>query len=93
MAGDGRGDVDGDNEVAMNDAVSLFNWLFLGGRKPRCLEAADINGSGDINLADGVYELQWEFLGSPPPPPPFPDCGPDPARLGCEEPTCPQPQT
>ena len=86
-----RGDVNGQDGVSMADAIYEFNWLFMGGPKPPCLEAADINGSGEINIADPIYELQWEFLGAPPPPSPFPECGPDPARLGCEEPTCPQP--
>lgn len=86
-----RGDVNGDEDVSMSDAVALLNWLFLGGKQPGCDEQADINGSGEISLADAVYELQWEFAGGAPPPAPFPDCGPDSANLGCEEPSCPQP--
>ena len=86
-----RGDAQGDGEVTMTDAIFVLNWLFLGGRRPPCMEQADINGSRDVNLADGVYELQWEFIGGPPPPPPFPGCGPHRAPLGCEQPTCPQP--
>ena len=86
-----RGDVNGDEEVGMSDAVTLLNWLFLGGKTPGCAEQADINGSGEISLADAVYELQWEFAGGTPPPDPFPECGPDTATLGCEEPSCPQP--
>lgn len=86
-----RGDVNGDEVVAMSDAVALLNWLFLGGKTPGCAEQADINGNGEISLADAVYELQGEFAGGAPPPSPFPECGPDPAALGCEEPSCPQP--
>jgi hypothetical protein len=86
-----RGDVTGDLEVTMTDAIRILNWLFLGGRRPTCLESADVNGSREINIADPVYELQWEFSGGPRPPAPFPDCGEDDAPLGCEEPTCPQP--
>jgi hypothetical protein len=75
----------------MTDAIFIFNWLFLGGRRPPCMEQADINASGDVNLADGIYELQWQFIGGPEPPPPFPGCGPHRVPLGCEQPTCPQP--
>jgi len=86
-----RADANGDEAVDMSDALFILNWLFLGGPEPGCLEQADVNASGDVNLADAVFELQWEFSGGPPPPPPFPECGPDPAALGCVDPACPQP--
>ena len=30
----------------MTDAIFVLNWLFLGGRRPPCMEQADINGNG-----------------------------------------------
>jgi hypothetical protein len=87
-----RGDANGDNSVGMADAQTILSYLFVGGEAPDCLESADSNGSKEINIADGVYLLQWEFLGGPQPPAPFPRCDFRELCIGCENPTCPQPE-
>jgi hypothetical protein len=73
-----RGDSDSSGSADISDAVSILTYLFLGGRTPDCLRAADIDGSEAIEITDPVYLLGYLFLGSSPPPQPFPDCGRDP---------------
>jgi hypothetical protein len=81
-----RADSNGDGKVNISDPSFTLNWLFLGGRKPGCLEAANANGSAQVNIADPIYTLNDLFGDGPPPPPPFPTCGVAPAPLGCERP-------
>jgi len=83
-----RGDVDQGGEVDISDGVAVFDYLFLGGDEPPCLDAVDSNDDGQIDLADGIYILNFLFLGGPIPPLPSPGgpCGgPDPTAdaLGC----------
>ncbi|MEM7230781.1 MAG: CotH kinase family protein [Planctomycetota bacterium] len=80
-----RGDCDGDGNHTITDAVCGLNWLFRGGRQPGCLDAVDSNDSGGVDISDAVYLLNWLFLGGEAPPPPHPDCGPDPSedKLEC----------
>jgi hypothetical protein len=89
-----RGDCDGDGEVrgVVTDAVYLLNFNFLGGTIPGCLAACDANGDGQVLgvVTDAVYLLTFNFLGGPPPPAPFPECGPGTeadTALGCETPS------
>ena len=79
-----RGDANADGSVNVADAVFIFNWLFLGGDRPTCLDAADTDdvagGGSDHNLTDGQYLLLWLFQGGPRPPSPGPvSCGTDPS--------------
>jgi hypothetical protein len=67
-----RGDTDGDAAVNMTDAVATFNYLFLGGVRPHCLDAADADDDGAINLTDGIFALEFLFLGGRRLPAPFP---------------------
>jgi hypothetical protein len=80
-----RGDANADGSADISDAVTVLSWLFMGGKEPGCLEAADINRSGAVNIADPVYLLNFKFLGGPAPPHPYPDCGRAAAPLGCKE--------
>ena len=86
-----RGDVNEDGGTNLADAVATFNFLFLGGDEPPCLDAADTNDADDaLNLTDGVYLLNFLFLGGDAPPAPGPfDCGPEgdgsPISFGCDE--------
>ena len=73
-----RGEVNEDERVDLSDAIAILGWLFLGGRVPRCEDAADTNDSGRVDLSDGVYLLGHLFLGGPEPPAPFSDPGLDP---------------
>jgi hypothetical protein len=80
-----RGDVDQTLELDITDAIDIFGYLFLGTFEPACLEAADANDSGEVDISDGIFLLDFLFSGGRAPPPPFPDCGFDPAgnALGC----------
>ena len=74
-----RGEVNGDANVDLSDAVAIFRDLFLGGIAPApCRDALDCNDSGNIDLTDGIYLLNGLFQGGPPPPAPFPEPGMDP---------------
>jgi hypothetical protein len=86
-----RGDTTGEGTLNITDGVAIFNWLFLGGPTPPCLESANANDSPAINITTGVYLLNFLFLGGPAPPPPGPPpaaCAADPLAsptdLGCE---------
>jgi hypothetical protein len=83
-----RGEANDDGKVDISDAVHVLNWLFLGEAEPGCLAAADVHGDKTVNISDPVYLLSHLFLGGPPPPAPFPECGPlDPpaeGSLGCK---------
>ncbi len=85
-----RGDANADGGTNLADAVATFNFLFLGGDEPPCLDAADTNDADDaLNLTDGVYLLNFLFLGGDAPPDPGPfECGPEgdgsPVSFGCE---------
>ncbi len=86
-----RGDANGDGATNLADAVATFNFLFLGGDEPPCLDAADANDVDNaLNLTDGVFLLNFLFLGGDPiaDPGPF-DCGPEPDgspfTFGCDQ--------
>jgi hypothetical protein len=83
-----RGDCNEDGTVDISDAVCILGWLFLGGSTPGCLAAANANGDDAVNISDPLWILQHLFSGGPPPPAPFPRCGPDPTADGLE---CAQP--
>jgi hypothetical protein len=72
--------------VDLSNAVLVLGFLFLGGRSPACLEAADVHDSGMADLSDVVYLLNHLFLGGAAPPPPFVEQGIDTTAdlLSCE---------
>jgi hypothetical protein len=81
-----RGEVNGDGNVDLSDAVAVLGYLFLGSEEPGCLKSADTNDTGALDLTDPVYLLGFLFLGGPSPPGPHPECGVDRTKddLGCE---------
>jgi len=87
-----RGDCNGGGDLsdAVTDAVHLLAFLFVGGVEPQCLDACDANDDGSTDLSDALYRLSFSFNGGPAPPPPFPECGPDPTSdaLACALPPC-----
>jgi hypothetical protein len=87
-----RGDANADGSTDLGDPVFILNWQFRGGATPDCLDAADVNDDGMTDISDAIWSLSYQFLGGPPPPAPFPSCGPDPTpdTLGCASyPHCP----
>ena len=91
-----RGDVNVDGKIDVADAISVLSYLFGGGAAPSCLDAADANDDGGLNVADAISVLGHLFANTGPLPPPFAECGPDPATegnvLGCEAFTWCEPQ-
>jgi len=86
-----RGDSNDDGKVDISDGVRILNFLFLGGPKPTCLEAANANDDAVLNISDAVYLFQALFTGGPKPPAPGAppaECGADPvispSALGCK---------
>ncbi|MHC4629806.1 MAG: DUF7901 domain-containing protein [Planctomycetota bacterium] len=82
-----RGDANQDYQVDETDAYFIMDYLFVGGPSPECMDAADADDSGTVDRADVTLILNYKFLGTAPPPPPFPDCGPDPTddSLTCDK--------
>jgi hypothetical protein len=70
----------------ISDAIFILQWLFVGGREPLCLDAADVNDDGTVDISDGIALLSFLFAGGTMPGSPFPDAGPDPTPdgLGCD---------
>jgi len=91
-----RANADSSTALDISDPVFLLTYLFLGGGRPACLDAADADDSGTIDLTDAVFSLNFQFLAGPTPPDPGPNaCGIDPTPdadgtdLGCVTPQCP----
>lgn len=81
-----RGDSNRDGELDLSDAVYSLDFLFTGGPRPLCMDAADSNDDGKVDISDPIYALSHLFLGGPALPQPFPDPGRDPTPddpLGC----------
>ncbi|MEM7231388.1 MAG: hypothetical protein AAF517_04405 [Planctomycetota bacterium] len=83
-----RGDSNGSGDFDITDAITVLNFLFIGGSRPPCFAAADLNGNQQVDLSDAVYALNTLFLGGPNPSAPYPNCGPNPCEgddcLDCE---------
>ena len=72
-----RGDVSGDGDVALADAINLATYLFGMGDEPGCLVASDVNDDGGAGIDDVIVLLTYLFGGGAEPPAPFPTCGED----------------
>jgi hypothetical protein len=87
-----RGDVDGDETIAMDDAMFTLKYLYIpGSPSPACTDAADTDDNGDLSMHDAIYLLRYIYVpDSPEPTFPFPACGYDPTwdGLGCFESLC-----
>lgn len=88
-----RGDVNGDGQFDISDAIGNLRCLFLGESCTSCRDATDTNDDGQVDVSDTIYLLRWRFLDGTPPPLPFGRCGIDrtPDALGiCSYPLCEQ---
>ncbi|MBI4605300.1 MAG: hypothetical protein HY721_25330, partial [Planctomycetes bacterium] len=72
-----RGDANGDRTVSISDAYFILSYSFLGGYAPECILATDADNNGAMQLTDAFRILTFLFWGDVPPPPPFPNPGPD----------------
>ncbi len=81
-----RSDANGDGTLNLADPISILLYI-VGEQELTCHDAADANDDGSINVVDAVYLLGYLFGSTDPPPPPYPNCGPDPTAddLGCEQ--------
>ena len=73
-----RGDADGNKVLDITDAIRILNFLFLGGRAPTCMDAADFTDTGKVDISQAVSLLNYLYQGGPPPAVPFPNEGMDP---------------
>jgi len=83
-----RGDANADSVLDLSDAVSILSYLFSGGEKPYCLDAADTNDDGDLDLSDSVSLLTYLFAGGGAPSYPgtlIPGSDPTSDALYCQE--------
>jgi PKD repeat protein len=74
-----RGDIDGNGEVDITDAIMILSYLYLGRDPPWCIDAADVNDSGAVDISDPISLLTFLFLGGRSPAVPFPFSGLDPS--------------
>jgi hypothetical protein len=89
-----RSDTNRDSLCNIADAVNLLSYLFPGSSTGTCScrDACDVNDDGMVDIGDAIYKLAFLFNGGPPPPSPYPTCGPDPTpdSLDCLSfPPCP----
>ncbi len=85
-----RGDDNRDGIMDIADPIYGLGYLF-GTDPASCLDAQDTNDDGLVDISDPIYALSYLFSNGPPPPAPFPSCGPDLAgdSLDCGEYVCP----
>ena len=90
-----RGDVDGNNNFALTDAVRILNYLFRGGALGTCPPVLNVDGSidagtpgvedlADISITDAIQLLRFVFLSGIAPAEPFTSCGASPNTLAPE---------
>ena len=78
-----RGDSNYDGSVNVADVVRLIDVIF-NGVATICDATDDANGDETRNIADPIYLLSYFFSMGPPPPLPFPLCGPNQfSTIGC----------
>jgi hypothetical protein len=71
-----RGDVDGDGDLTLADAVRMARAIALRSPLP-CADAADFSDNGFVQLGDLALLVEFLRDGSPAPPAPFPQPGVD----------------
>jgi hypothetical protein len=74
-----RGDDDGDGDITISDPILSLCAQFAD-CDLACLDASDTDDDGAITISDPIYNLAAQFADGPPPPAPFPGCGPDPTE-------------
>ena len=62
-----RGQVAGNANLGITDALVILGYLFLDAAAPNCLSAADANDDGQVSLNDPLVILNYAFTGGVPP--------------------------
>ena len=86
-----RSDSNEDGRGNISDAISILDYLFLGGSAPGCLSSADANDDGAVDCSDPIFLFGHLFLGTSAPGAPALGCGEDPTTdtLACStQPAC-----
>ena len=75
-----RGDCNDDGIVNIADGIFILNFNFQNGPAGNCAESCDANDDNMMgpDISDATYIFAYRFQNGPPPPAPFPDCGPVP---------------
>lgn len=55
------GDVDGNNQIDITDAVFLVNYIFASGAPPDPLERGDVDCNNQVDITDAVYIVNYIF--------------------------------
>jgi hypothetical protein len=71
------GDANGDESINVSDAVSIINYVFVGGNPPDPIESGDCNCDGAVNVSDAVWIINYVFVGGKSPCDTDGDGGPD----------------
>ncbi|MEM7167066.1 MAG: VWA domain-containing protein [Planctomycetota bacterium] len=77
-----RADPTEDGNITVADAIFLLQYVF-GTQLSSCTPALDVDGDGAIDVSDAIELVQYLFVQGPPPPAPFPVCGPGSAAEYC----------
>ncbi|HER00590.1 MAG TPA: hypothetical protein ENO22_14730 [candidate division Zixibacteria bacterium] len=57
------GDANSDQSVNVSDAVTIINYVFVGGSQPDPLASADANCDTTVNVSDAVWIINYVFVG------------------------------
>jgi hypothetical protein len=65
------GDANADYSVNISDAVSIVNYVFVGGNSPDPYDIGDVNCDSSVNVSDAVSIINFVFIGG------YSPCDPD----------------
>jgi hypothetical protein len=74
--------VEENGQPNITDAIAILGFLFSGGNRPDCLDAADVDDDGTVNITDAISLLNFLVVSGDPPEPPHPEPGFDPTEDG-----------
>ncbi len=83
-----RGDVDGNGECGLIDALNILTFLFAAGDPLQCHDAADVDDNGALAIGDAMFLLNFLFANGNPV---DTTCGADPTPDNlpeCSRPSC-----
>ncbi len=61
------GDMTGDGQVDLGDAIFLLNYLYKSGPSPDPLSLGDVNCDGQVEMGDAIFLLNYLYREGPPP--------------------------